>query len=162
MPKLKLSEWANVAEIVASIVIVASLAYIGMEVNQNTQALQTESYQTMTGILIELDVAQASSEDLNRVMMLAEASPSDTSAEEWERFTHIAFARYGLWEYLLLSYQDDSISEAQWETFEPYLRGFACKRGYKRFWEEKQFAFSISFKEYFGPEVLSTCGESQL
>ena len=161
MPKLKLSEWANVSEIVASIVIVASLAYIGMELNQNTQALQTDSYQTMTGILIELDVAQALSEDLNRIIMLAEASPSDISAEEWERFTHIAFARFGLWEYLLLSYQDDSISGAQWAAFEPYLRGYACKRGYKRFWEEKQFAFSIPFKEYFGSEVLPTCGESQ-
>jgi len=160
MPKLKLSEWANVAEIIASIVIVASLAYIGMEVNQNTKALQTDSYQTMTGLLIELDIAQASSEDLNRIVLLAEASPSDISAEEWERFVRIAFARYGLWEYLFLSYQDESISKGQWAAFEPFLRGFACKRGYRRFWEEQKSAFSNPFKEYFRSDVLLSCDES--
>jgi len=161
MQNLKLSEWANVAEIIASIVIVASLAYIGMEVNQNTQAIQTESYQTMTGLLIDLDVAQASSEDLNRIMMLAAASPSDASAEEWERFTHIAFARYGLWEYLFLSYRDDSISEAQWSAFEPFLRGFACRPGYKRFWAERFSAFSVTFTKYFESDVLSACVDSK-
>ncbi len=162
MSKLKLSEWANIAEIVASFVIVASIVYIGMELNQNTQALQTKSYQTMTGFLIELDIAQASSEDLNRIIMQAEVSPYNISAEEWERFTHIAIARYGLWEYLFLSYQDDSISDAQWAAFEPFLRGLACKSGYKRFWKEQQLAFSIPFKEYIGSEVLPMCGESQL
>ena len=65
MPNLKLSEWANVAEISVSFIVVASLVYIGLEVNQNTQALQIDSYQSMNGYLLELDVAQASNEDLN-------------------------------------------------------------------------------------------------
>ena len=37
MRKLKLKDWASVAEISASFVVVASLAYIGLELNQNTK-----------------------------------------------------------------------------------------------------------------------------
>jgi len=161
MPNLKLSEWANVAEIAVSFVIVASLAYIGLEVNQNTQALQIASYQSMNNYLLELDVAQASNEDLNRIIMLAETSPSDVTAEEWVRFTKMAYPRYGLWEYMYLAIQENAISENQWLAFEPYFVGeFACKRGYRRFWEEHHFGFSPLFNEYMQSEVLPTCGEN--
>jgi len=75
MKNLRLSEWANIAEIVASVVIVASLAYIGMELNQNTQALQQESYQQMMASLIELDTAEATNEDLSRIVYVGKSSP---------------------------------------------------------------------------------------
>jgi len=161
MPNLKLSEWANVAEIAVSFVVVASLAYIGLEVNQNTQALQIASYQSMNSYLLELDVAQASNEGLNRIITVAETSPSDVTAEEWARFTKMAYPRYGMWEYLYLSMQDNAVDENTWLAFEPYyLTEFACKRGYRRFWEEHHLGFSPPFIEYMQSEVLPTCGEN--
>ena len=161
MPNLKLSEWANVAEIGVSFVVVASLVYIGLEVNQNTKALQIASYQSMNTYNLELDVAQASNEDLNRIITLAETSPSDVTAEEWARFTKMAYPRYGMWEYLYLSTQENAVDDDQWIAFEPfYLTEFACKRGYRRFWEEHHLGFSPPFIEYMQSEVLPTCGEN--
>ena len=160
MPNLKLSEWANIAEIAVSFVVVASRAYIGLEVNQNTQALQNASYQSMNDYHLALDVAQASNEDLNRIIMLAETSPSDVTAEEWARFTKMAYPRYGMWEYLYLSKQDDAVDEA-WLAFEPfYLTEFACKLGYRRFWKEHHLGFSPLFIEYMQSEVLPICGDN--
>ena len=159
MAKLRLSEWANIAEIGGTIVVIASLAYIALEVNQNTKALQNASYQSMNTYHLELDVAQASNESLNRIITLAETTPSDVTAEEWARFTKMAYPRYGMWEYLYLSKQEGAVDEA-WLAFEPfYLTEFACKRGYRRFWEEHHLGFSPSFIEYMQSEVLPTCGE---
>ena len=161
MAKLKLSEWANVAEIAGTIVVIASLVYIGLEVNQNTKALQIASYQSMNTYNLELDVAQASNEDLNRIITLAETSPSDVTAEEWARFTKMAYPRYGMWEYLYLSTQENAVDDDQWIAFEPfYLTEFACKRGYRRFWEEHHLGFSPAFIEYMQSEVLPTCGDN--
>ncbi len=161
MPNLKLSEWANVAEISVSFIVVASLVYIGLEVNQNTQALQIDSYQSMSDSLLQLDIAQASNEDLNRIITLAETSPSDVTAEEWARFTKMAYPRYGVWEYVYLSAQENAVSESQWLAFGPYfLTEFACKRGYRQFWEEHHLGFSPLFIEYMQSEVLPTCGEN--
>ncbi len=161
MPNLKLSEWASVAEIATSIVVIASLGYIALEVNQNTQALQVGTYQAMATFMLELDVAQASNEELNRIITLAETSPSDVSPEEWPRFTKMAYPRYGMWEFLYLQMQNDAVDEITWLAYEPfYLTEFACKRGYRRFWEEHQSGFSPPFIEYMQSEVLPTCGEN--
>ncbi len=65
MRSLKLSEWANVAEIIAAGVIVASLAYVGYEINQNTRALQIDSYQNMLAEMIDLNVTLATDADFH-------------------------------------------------------------------------------------------------
>ncbi len=159
MQKLKLSEWASVAEIVASVVIIASLAYVGLELNQNTQALQQQSYQSTMGLLAGGDMTLATNEDLLRIVVVAETSPSDVSAEEWLRFTHFVYPRIATWEFLYLAKQENSLSEIQWGAFEPYFVGFSCKRGYMRFWEENQSAFAQAFRVYLDTKVFPECRE---
>ncbi len=159
MNNLKLSEWANVAEIAGTVVVIASLAYIGRQVSQNTQELQNASYQSMNAYHLELDTTQAANADLNRIIMLAESSPSEVSAEDWTRFMRMAYPRYGMWEYVFLSKQEGSADEA-WLAFEPfYLNEFACKPGYLRFWAEHQSGFSEAFIEYMQSEVIPACAE---
>ncbi len=70
MAKLKLSEWASIAEIFASFVVIASLAYIGLEINQNTKALQQASYQSILSVISDADMEIASNADLNRIVIL--------------------------------------------------------------------------------------------
>jgi len=79
MRSLKLSEWANVAEIVASVVIVASLVYVGLEVNQNTRALQNESYQFVLTALREGNDLLVTDADFYRIFVTGEDSPSELS-----------------------------------------------------------------------------------
>jgi len=39
--RLKLSEWASVAEIVGAAAVIISLAYVGYQVNDNTSAIRS-------------------------------------------------------------------------------------------------------------------------
>jgi hypothetical protein len=157
MSKLKLSDWASVAEISTSIVVVVSLAYIGLELTQNTQALQQASYQSANDYLLQMDLAQATNEDLNRLVMTAETSPKETTAEEWERFTKIAYSRYGLWEYIFLAGQEGAINSAQLLVFEPYFVETSCKPGYVRFWRDHKGGFSPMFQQYIQSKILPDC-----
>ena len=99
---MNIEQIANIAEIFGLIVVAITLVFLTVQLRQNTKAQQIASYHTLTSYLLELDVAQASNEDLNRIITLAETSPSDVTAEEWARFTKMAYPRYGLWEYLYL------------------------------------------------------------
>ena len=159
MSKLKLSEWAYVAEILTSVVVIVSLAYVGLEVNQNTQALQNASHLSVNKLLQDGDIALATNEDLHRIVMVANKSPSDVSAEEWSRYTHYMLPRIGIWEYLYLAKQEEAISDNQWLAFEPYYLGLVCNRGNARFWEEKQSAYAPAFRAYLETEVLPECSE---
>ena len=52
---LRLSELAQIAEIIAAVAVIVSLLYVGMEVRRNTAATQAATYQ---------EVVQASNEYL--------------------------------------------------------------------------------------------------
>lgn len=159
MRNLRLSEWANIAEIVASIVIVASLAYIGMELNQNTQALQQESYQTTVATMIDLDIAEATNEDLSRIVLLGMSSPGELTPGEWYIFVRVAYARFAVWEYVFLSTRENAISHLQWTALEPYFIDLSCSIGFNRFWTENKIGFSPEFASYFETSSRLNCPE---
>ena len=92
---LKLAEWANLAEIGASLVVVASLAYVGLEINQNTKAVQAATYQSFAATLTEVDLVAVSSPNLDRILFQGESSPSELSAQEWSTYKRYANARIG-------------------------------------------------------------------
>ena len=157
MRKFSLAELANIAEIAGAIVIVASLAYIGIEMNQNTKALQLGSYQAMISNMIQLDIAIATDEELSRIVDTAESKPTDLAEDEWVRFQTVVYPRIGLWEYLFLATQENALSDVQWQSFQPYYAHMACKPGYRRFWELQRHSFSPVFQDYLESEILPNC-----
>jgi hypothetical protein len=135
--------------------IIASLGYVGLELNQNTTAIQQSSYQATLDMLTEGDYLLASDEDLNRIVLTAERDPSQLDDEEWSRFTRYAFPRLGSWEYIYLSRQSNSISETHWSAFNPYFADLICNSGYKKFFEENTIAFDDSAHAVYARLCLS-------
>ena len=156
MRKLGLSDWAHVAEIIASIVIVVSLLYVGQELNQNTNSIQQSSYQSTLDNLIQGDLLLASDAELNDIVSRAEQDPDLVSEQEWSRFSRYALARFGVWEYVFAARESDSISETQWGSFSPYFEFLVCNTGYSRFFAENRAFYGESFLRY----VDSVSGEN--
>jgi len=146
--KLSLSEWASVAEIVAAIVIILSLGYVGLELNQNTNATQQSSYQATLDTLTEGDYLLASNQELNKIVSTAETTPSELNDDEWSRFTRFAMPRIGSWEYMFLARQTNSISESHWMAFNPYFEYLICTAGYKRYFQENTYQYNLEFSQY--------------
>jgi hypothetical protein len=47
MQKLKLSEWASIAEVMGAIAVVLSLIYVGLEINENTTEVREANRQQL-------------------------------------------------------------------------------------------------------------------
>ena len=158
MRKLNLSEWANIAEILASVVIVFSLAYVGLELNQNTKALQHDSYQSVLDSLAEGDLARAMDAELDQIILTGELAPNELGSQEWSRFTSFAFPRMGLYEYMYLAKQQDALSDVQWSAFEPYFSSLVCLPGYEKFLNENKLFYAELFMAYLTQDIISQCG----
>ena len=157
MPKFKLSDWAHISEIGASIVVVLSLIYVGLQINQNTVALQQETYQSVQEILHNVDMTLATDSELLEVVMLAETSPSKASPLQWRKFTHLAFPQFATWEFIFLARQAGAFSEDQWTAIDPYFSVIMCKAGYTRFWRENKPVFAPSFAKHVETVFASRC-----
>ena len=114
MRKLSLSEWANLAEIAGTAAIVVSLAYVGVQVHQNTKALQTESYQSVPAMISQGEYLLAADAELHRLCVSGAGSPESLSADDWSRFTYFNYPYMGLWEYLYLGTKENTITPATW------------------------------------------------
>ena len=157
MSKLKLSEWANIAEIIASFVVILSLIYVGIELRHNTQALQHDSYQNVLDRMSQEQATLATNEGLLQIVMTAEESPETLTAIEWRRFRHLVLPSLGTWEYIYLANQDGAVSDLQWRAFEPYFLELVCSQGYRKLWNELQYAFSTEYINYMNSMAIPNC-----
>ena len=157
MSRLKLSDWANISEIVASFVIVISLVYVGFEINQNTLALQHNAYQNVMIVLADSDLALATDRELNKVVEKGEVSPGELSDDDWAVFKRYAIRQVGTFEYIYLAWGDGMINDTQWGSFRGFVIGSLCKPGFQRFWQENPWAFSPQFIEFVSTDIASEC-----
>jgi hypothetical protein len=154
---LKLPEWANVAEIIASVVIVISLIYVGFEVNQNTQALQNEVHQNVLSTLSDQQNVLVTDAEFHEIFLTAETTPGKLSAVEWSRFEQFMYPRFGVWEYLYVAIQDDAITESVWSAYEPYFLSIICKPGYQRWWQQNRSSHNPEFIVYVDEILADDC-----
>jgi len=49
MTKLRLAEWASIAEVVGAVAVVVSLIYVGIQVSENTGAVLAANRQQLVG-----------------------------------------------------------------------------------------------------------------
>ena len=136
MKKLTLTNIAQIAEVIAAIVIVISILYVGKELKQNTQAMHDSSWQAVLDKLIELDMAEAATPELSQVIMRGETRPDTMTEEEWFRFSKFALARMGILEYGYLSRSSNALGDFHWETIEGYLQNKVCLPGYQLYWSQ--------------------------
>lgn len=157
MRSLKLADWANIAEIVASVVIVISLGYVGLEISQNTKALQNESHRSTLEMMNSGQNILATDEEFHRIYTIALESPADLNREQWSRFAQFMLPRIGAWEYLFLAKLNGSVSPGAWAAFDPYFREVICLPGLGRFMDEFRAAYAPSFVAYVESDPLLQC-----
>ena len=156
--KLNLSEWASIAEILGSVVVVLSLLFIGLELRQNTNALHTNSWQQVIDKLIDLDLSEASADSLGGVMFRGESDPEALSDEDRWRFHRVAQSRLGQLEFAYLAKINGTLDEFHWGAVEGYLRHILCLPGYMQFWEEMgAVIYHEAFYAYVEGDILASC-----
>lgn len=157
MRKLTLTNIAQIAEIIAAIVIVISILYVGKELNQNTKAMHDDSWQAILDKLIELDMAEAATPEISQVIMRGETSPDSMKDEEWFRFSKFVLARLGILEYGYLSRSANALGDFHWETIELYLQHKVCLPGYQLYWSQSEVeVFHPDYVRYVNG-LISNC-----
>jgi hypothetical protein len=130
-----------------------------LELDRNTKTVHSDSWQAVIDNLIDLDIAEASSEELSGIIFRGESAPYQLTAQEWWRFSKFAASRLGQMEHAYLAKTNNTLGESYWVALEGYLLHMICKEGYQRFWAENgALSCHLDFFKYMS-ENVSTCGE---
>ena len=154
--KFDLDAWARISEIATAIIVVVSLIYIAIELDRNTRATYTSSWDSVTSKLISLDIAEAT--ELGSFIETAELDPTQVSHDEYFRFSRIAVSRLAVIENAYLGIRNETLGDYHWAAISEFLKFQICKPGYRKVWEDTAQIWHPDYLSYVN-EVKLACSD---
>jgi hypothetical protein len=146
---MKLSEWAHVAEITSAIAVVVSLIYIGLEVNQNTAAVQANTHQSLIDYGWGQTEILLTNETLANLVEKAESNSEALTARERALFYEYTTWRLATWESVFMNHEQGLVDEDVWRAWDGYYRLLTLdKPGYAKFWRDNRNSFYAPFMDH--------------
>ena len=123
MTKLRLAEWASLAEIVSAVAVVISLIYVGMQVSDNTAEIRAGNRQEMVGRAHQATISVATSPELAESFARAVNQQDLTTAQQNEYGFFVRAMLYDVQEAFLL-HREGRLDEGYWATREALYRTY--------------------------------------
>lgn len=144
----KLSEWANIAEIIGAVAIIISLIYVSIQVRDNTNAIRSAATNDAATAMQSWYMTIGSSEQTSKVFYNGMTDPESLNREQMFQFIMITHAAF-------LGFQN-SFELAEQGTLDPEIRDsitntlMATKDlpGYKIYWKQRGPQFNQRFREF--------------
>ncbi len=114
---MTIQELGSLGEILGAIGVIATLLYLTTQLKQNTKAMRSSTYQTYSGLAMNISDFLAE----NAELFVRMNAGKELSEEEQLRFSMFAMKLFYQMETIYLHYKEDTVSE---EIFNSRMRGF--------------------------------------
>lgn len=136
---MTLAEWAqllgNIGEFVGAIAVVATLAYLSVQIRQNSRVVEAATSNSVTRSRNELNMLLATHQEFSEVLLAGHQDYESLNREQRQRFNAYIFA-------MLNSHEDQYIHElkgfaapGQWESARDFLTAFFSNENMKHWWK---------------------------
>ena len=136
MKKLTLTDYAQIAEVVAAVAVVVSLVYVGIGLRDNTAAVRSASVQAITTTSQNGLIAESTSADLSRIRRIGDQDPAELNVDEAQRYRT-------LYRQIWLSFQNvyfqrdlGTVGADLWSTYERIICAQFANQGVRLTWED--------------------------
>jgi hypothetical protein len=141
-------------QILANIGVLAGIAFLAFELQQNTRAVQLASAQSYLTGGSELDLRIATDADLAALLLRSNSSLSPVEELQLERFRYAVFRQWETAQYL---YSIDAMDESLWLAYRQEIRRvFLSADSMMRYWSRSRESFTPAFRE----EIEAMLGET--
>ena len=129
-----LDKMHKVGELVASVAVIVSLIFVGLQVRDNTVASQAATYQASAAYSANILLAISESpEKANAFQAYMFEDSDDLSPEQRVQAELLLSAALRGLENIYVQYQAGMLSEVGWAAREPTVRGLVTVPGYEKF-----------------------------
>ena len=151
----KLSDWANIAEIIGAAAIVISLIYVGIQVSDSTRAVRSATANETSAALSSWYAQLGTDQQASTVFLNAMTNPESLSREEAFQFIvqlHGLMLEYQAAYYLS---QEGTLDTELQESITNTLLGVKELPGFSLYWSQRRDLFKASYRNYV-ENLLST------
>jgi hypothetical protein len=145
MKKLRLKEWAAIAEIIGTIAVIISLIFVATSINRNTAVMQASN----DNFVYELQYARirevVASPEMAAIYVKFNQQEELTAVEE-ERFYWDTLQELGTWEIAFNRHRDGMFSSEQWQGWDRFLSTVVPNRLSVESWTEIKEWYAEDFR----------------
>ena len=146
--RLKLSEWASVAEIIGATAVIISLVYVGFQVNDNTSAIRSAAANDASVAMQSWYLEMGSNREASDLWFNAMTSPEPLPTHDEFQFMMMMHAvLLGMQNSYLLA-QEGTIDAEFREGITTALVAVKDLPGMMRYWRQRRDFFHRGFAEY--------------
>ena len=159
----------GIAEVIGLMSIVGSLAFVGLEVRQNSVATRASSNASVADAFIELNLLVASSPELARALVVSFEEPDKLSPEERILVLGLWRALFHVWSNGHRQWSNETLDPVLYDSIVSEILTYALSqdasvkdingrsRSMRWAWESERFIFNIEFQQ-FVDELVGTIG----
>jgi hypothetical protein len=152
--KRTLQEWANLAEIIGSVAIITSLIFVGLEVRQNTVAIQSSAAQSVHENFAGWYLAAESHPELLAVSTKGIRDYDSLTDTEKAQFIAMFMAFCSNTQDAFYKWREGSLAPELWKSWEFVSMNFFSTQGGAAFWEERGYMFADAFQLYVTDDLM--------
>jgi hypothetical protein len=139
------------AELAGAVAVLLGLVFVGVELKQNTEAVQAATLQSMTDASQEYLLLLASDPDLNRIWRTANLDPDALTDAEASQYFVLVRAQWLRFQNSYLQWQRGTMSDEDWVLYENFVCDMTAStmaQSRRRTWSDHKKALTTRFVEF--------------
>jgi hypothetical protein len=157
---MSLEQISLIAQVVSAVAVIASLIFVGRELNQATHAMRNASSQAHSSNYTDIVKSIVENGDFAKIWLSGLLDPDVPSDEEWVRFVGYTSTLFRFYESSRVQWMRGQLDEEHWQTIERQVRAFAGQAGIQAWWRLRGDWHSEAFRLWF--ESLPTADVTPL
>jgi hypothetical protein len=142
-----LKEFALAAEVVGAIAVIISLIYVGVSVNQNTNAVLVANHQALVA-MDQVTTDWFKDPDFAAAYIVASDDVSKLSAVQRSQIGSYFAGKFNAWEFAFLTHENGMMEDNIWQGWDGHYKSVLKQGGGRWFWSIEREGFSPTFRLY--------------
>lgn len=156
-----LSSVGNVFQIIEAIAVVATLAFIALQIRQARYEAAGNSYQAILQSANSFYSTLAMSEDFAHIYLTGRLDPSSLDDKQRARFFYGCVQWFCFYENMFLQYSHKLLPRQYFEAWRTALEEDLKDPGFRWYWHLEKSDFAPEFREYVDQIVEKIEGEAE-
>lgn len=150
-----LDQFHKLAELLAALAVIISLVFVGLEVRQNTTAVQSSAAQAVHENFAAWYASIQSDSTLLEITTRGMQEYNSLSPTEKGQFIAVFMSFSSHTQNAFYKWLEGSLSPELWRGWELVSMNFFSTQGGKSFWNERGYMFADAFQEYIGSDLMN-------
>ena len=125
-----------VLEVLGGIAVLIGLVFLGLELRQNTEAMQAATFQDLVHATSEFNVAIAANAELRSIYLTGWQNPELLDEAQLEAWTMLQSSFWARMQNVYFQYQRGTLADTDWDAYRVTICGSARSPGGNAFWLE--------------------------